>query len=347
MASNQPMTGRDVIPAGIDVRTIRKPINEAFASVPIELIGEGAATSTDGRRMSFTVAGEDIFYISLNNRTLTNGTYRYGWTAVNQDRETGNWTNCVRAGNATTDDWATELNNANVTVGDGARYMARTNPQSGRVTFFFKGSGGGGGSNHANCLFLVSTCQMHVESFVHFPLFPAETITNSTTPDRLRFYQVGGPGTCALLGSAENAEFGGALLSTITLTIDEVGTEYVYWRRNDGTLGYDAEVRLRLADWSLQGAIGYSANFEASGTQKIFAINWELPSPAATRMLANTTGTATLDRAYTNTTVGSITNITNPPPVPGFTFVSLVEYTDTTFATCKWGGTNPVIKVTW
>ena len=146
MASNQPMTGRDVIPAGIDVRTIRKPINQAFASVPIELIGEGAATSTDGRRMSFTVIPEDAFYIRLNNKTTVNGTIRYAWTAVNQDRDSGNWTNSVRAGNATTDDWAVELNNANLTVGTATRYPARVNPQTGRLTFF-QGSGSGNETN--------------------------------------------------------------------------------------------------------------------------------------------------------------------------------------------------------
>lgn len=141
MAANQPATGREVLPAGIDVRTIRKPINEAFASVPIELIGEGAATSTDGRRMSFTVIPEDTFYIRLNTKTTVNGTIRYGWVAVNQDRDSGNWTNCVRAGNATTDDWATELNNTDLTVGTATRYIARVNPQTGRVTFFFRNRG--------------------------------------------------------------------------------------------------------------------------------------------------------------------------------------------------------------
>lgn len=141
MAANQPTPGREVLPAGIDVRKIRKPINDAFASVPIELIGQGAATSTDGRRMSFTVLGEDAFYIRLNTKTTVNGTIRYGWTAVNQDRDSGNWTNCVRGGNSTTDDWATELNNTDLNVGTGTRYVARVNPQTGRVTFFFRNGG--------------------------------------------------------------------------------------------------------------------------------------------------------------------------------------------------------------
>jgi hypothetical protein len=149
MSSNQPMPGREILPAGIDVRKIRKPINDAFRSIPIELIGEGAATSTDGRRMSFTVMGEDAFYIRLDNKTTVNGTVRYAWKAVNQDRDTGNWTNSVRAGNATTDDFAVELNNANLTVGASTRYPARVNPQTGRVTFF-QGSGGGGGNTTVN-----------------------------------------------------------------------------------------------------------------------------------------------------------------------------------------------------
>ena len=145
MASNQPTPGREILPAGIDVRKIRKPINDAFRSVPIELIGEGAATSTDGRRMSFTVMGEDAFYVRLDNKTTVNGTVRYGWKAVNQDRANGDWANSPRAGNATTDDWATELNNANLTVGTATRYPARVNPQTGRVTFF-QGSGSSSGN---------------------------------------------------------------------------------------------------------------------------------------------------------------------------------------------------------
>ena len=142
MASNQPTTGREVLQAGVDVRKIRKPINDAFAAVPIEIIGEGAATSRDGRRMSFSVIGEDAFYIRLDNKTTVNGTVRYGWKAVNQDRDSGNWANSPRLGNATDDGWATELNNANLPTGTATRYPARVNPQTGRVTFF-QGSGGG------------------------------------------------------------------------------------------------------------------------------------------------------------------------------------------------------------
>jgi len=149
MSSNQPTPGREILPAGIDVRKIRKPINDAFRSIPIELIGEGAATSTDGRRMSFTVMGEDAFYIRLDNKTTVNGTVRYGWKAVVQDRANGAWANSPRTGNATTDDWAVELNNANLTVGASTRYPARVNPQTGRVTFF-QGSGGGGGNVTVN-----------------------------------------------------------------------------------------------------------------------------------------------------------------------------------------------------
>ena len=142
MASNQPTTGREVLQAGVDVRKIRKPINDAFAAVPIEIIGEGATTSRDGRRMSFSVIGEDAFYIRLDNKTTVNGTVRYGWKAVNQDRDSGNWANSPRLGNATDDGWATELNNANLPTGTATRYPARVNPQTGRVTFF-QGSGGG------------------------------------------------------------------------------------------------------------------------------------------------------------------------------------------------------------
>ena len=142
MASNQPAAGREVLRSGIDVRKIRQPINDAFGAVPIELIGEGAATSRDGRRMSFSVIGEDGLYIRLNDKTTVNGTVRYGFTAVVQDRETGNWANSPRVGNSTDDGWATEVNNANLTVGTATRYPARVNPQTGRVTFTQGGSGG-------------------------------------------------------------------------------------------------------------------------------------------------------------------------------------------------------------
>lgn len=146
MASNQPTTGREVLQAGVDVRKIRKPINDAFAAVPIEIIGEGATTSRDGRRMSFSVIGEDAFYIRLTERQQINGVHRYGWVAVNQDRDNGTWANSPRAGNATTVDWATELNDRSVSVSaehQTRRYPARVNPQTGRVTFFdIHGDGG-------------------------------------------------------------------------------------------------------------------------------------------------------------------------------------------------------------
>jgi hypothetical protein len=143
MSGNQPTTGREVLPAGIDVRKIRGPINDAFRAMPIELTAEGAVTSKDGRRASFSVLGEDLFYIRLDNKTTVNSTVRYGWQAVVQDRDTGNWANSPRLGNHTDDGWAVELNNANLAVGAATRYPARLNPQTGRVTFF-QGSGGGG-----------------------------------------------------------------------------------------------------------------------------------------------------------------------------------------------------------
>lgn len=150
MSGNQPTTGREVIPAGIDVRKIRKPINDAFAAMPTEIVSEGAATSRDGRRMSFSVIGEDIFYIRLTDRTHGGGgaPHKYSWVAVVQDRDNGTWENSPRTGN-TTDDWATELNNQNILPNTGDRFPARRNPQSGRVTFY-QGKGGGGGNFTAN-----------------------------------------------------------------------------------------------------------------------------------------------------------------------------------------------------
>lgn len=143
MTANQPTPGRDVLPAGIDVRKIRKPINDAFRSMPIEFTAEGAVTSRNGRGVSISVVGEDLFYLRLTNKTTENGTVKYGWTAVVQDRENGTWENSPRTGNATDSAWATELNNSNLTVGTATRYPARVNPQTGRVTFF-QGSGGNG-----------------------------------------------------------------------------------------------------------------------------------------------------------------------------------------------------------
>jgi hypothetical protein len=135
---------REPLKPGIDVRTIRQPINDAFAATPNEIIAQGAATSKDGRRVSFSVVGEDLFYLRLNAKDTSNTTIKYGWTMVQQDRDTGTWANSPRLGNTTDDSYAVELNNTDLTVGTAKRYPARLNPQSGRVTFRDATGGGGG-----------------------------------------------------------------------------------------------------------------------------------------------------------------------------------------------------------
>ena len=180
MASNQPTTGREVLPAGLDVRKIRKPINEAFASVPIEFIGEGAATSRDGRRLSFSVVGEDSFYIRVTDRQLINGVHRYSWDAMVQDRENGTWANSPRSGNATTDDWAVELNDRSVSVAvqhQTRRYPARVNPQTGRVTFFDIHGGTNGGNVTANSTETVLMILGDYETYKDCPNVPAKPPT--------------------------------------------------------------------------------------------------------------------------------------------------------------------------
>jgi hypothetical protein len=135
---------REPLKPGVDVRTIRKTINDAFAATPNEIIAQGAATSKDGRRVSFSVVGEDLFYLRLNAKDTSNTTIKYGWTMVQQDRDTGTWANSPRLGNTTDDSYAVELNNTDLTVGTAKRYPARLNPQSGRVTF--RDAAGGGGN---------------------------------------------------------------------------------------------------------------------------------------------------------------------------------------------------------
>lgn len=132
---------REVIKKGTDVRAIRKPINDAFAKVPARFISEGAATEQSGDTISFSVVGEDIFYIKLDSKTGTSP-IKYAWTMMVQDRDTGAWVASPRAGLTTDDSWAGELNNASLATGTGKRYPARFNPQTGRVIFDQGGTGG-------------------------------------------------------------------------------------------------------------------------------------------------------------------------------------------------------------
>lgn len=148
MAANQPASGRDIIKAGTDVRAIRKPINEAFRSVPREFITTGSASYVDGGRVSLASLGPDAFWLRLNSKDTGNTPIRYGWTQVWHNRTNGTWANLSVSGNSTDDGHAIELNNANLTVGSATRYPARLDPQSGRVTFF-QGNGGSGGTVNA------------------------------------------------------------------------------------------------------------------------------------------------------------------------------------------------------
>lgn len=132
---------REVIKKGTDIRTIRKPINDAFAALPTHIRAEGAASTTSGNTMSFSVVGPDIFFIRLDSKTGTSP-IKYAWTMMVQDRDTGAWTASPRAGLTTDDSFAVEINNASLTTGTSKRYAARVNPHSGRVTFDQGGSGG-------------------------------------------------------------------------------------------------------------------------------------------------------------------------------------------------------------
>ena len=146
MSGNRPTTGREVLKAGVDVRKIRGPINDAFSMVPREFIAEGGATYVDGGRVSLAMAGDDAFYVRLTAKDTGNTPIRYGWVAQNFDRTNGTWSNSTILGNSTDDGHAIELNNANLTLGS-TRYPARINPQSGRLTFFQTGGSGGGNVN--------------------------------------------------------------------------------------------------------------------------------------------------------------------------------------------------------
>ena len=132
---------REVIKKGTDIRTIRKPINDAFAALPTHIRAEGAASTTSGNTMSFSVVGPDLFYVRLDSKTGTSP-IKYAWTMMVQDRDTGAWTASPRAGLTTDDSFAVELNNGSVTTGTSKRYAARVNPHTGRVTFDQGGSGG-------------------------------------------------------------------------------------------------------------------------------------------------------------------------------------------------------------
>ena len=133
---------REVIKKGTDIRTIRKPINDAFAALPTHIRAEGAASTTSGNTMSFSVVGPDLIYIRLDSKTGTSP-IKYAWTMMVQDRDTGAWTASPRAGLTTDDSFAVELNNASLTTGTSKRYPARVNPHTGRVTFDQGGTGGG------------------------------------------------------------------------------------------------------------------------------------------------------------------------------------------------------------
>ena len=133
---------REVIKKGTDIRTIRKPINDAFAALPTHIRAEGAASTTSGNTMSFSVVGPDIIFIRLDSKTGSSP-IKYAWTMMVHDRDTGVWTASPRAGLTTDDSFAVELNNASLATGTSKRYPARVNPHTGRVTFDQGGTGGG------------------------------------------------------------------------------------------------------------------------------------------------------------------------------------------------------------
>lgn len=193
----------------------------------------------------------------------------------------------------------------------------------------------------------VSTCRIRLVSGVHFPGGTAATWTDGMTPDFLRLWNTTTSGSCAVLNVVDNPTFGYPIMQWTDVPFVAESSSYVRWQLPAVLNGINAEVRLNKSDWSIQGAISFQVYGAMSGTQFLFAINWQLDAVPSPRMTAGTHGAATLDRATSPAVATSIKTITNSPPASGYIFDTLVEYHDTNAPTCNWGGTNPVIEVDW
>lgn len=192
----------------------------------------------------------------------------------------------------------------------------------------------------------VSTCRVRLISGIHFPMSWAMW-NDWNTPDFLRLPQTAGPNTCAYLQAVDNPAFSYPIMQWVDVPYLTENADFVYWQTPLVPIGANAKVRLRKADWSIQGAISTRQTGVLSGIQYLFAINWQKDAVPVERMTAGTHGAATLNRSTTGLTPFEITTISNPPFAPGHVFNSLVEYHDSTVPLCVWGGTNPIIEVDW
>ena len=288
---------------------------------------------------------DEVYWIRLTGKTVIGGVNIYSWRRQVYVM-TGGGMAWVDSGDSGTfsENPAIGLNNEDRSTTDGKRYPAKYNADTSQWIFFLtlnsSGGGGGGGS-------YVAECRIRLISGVHFPGGSASTWTDWNTPNLLRFWNTTTEPTCAVLAAVDNPTFGYAIMQWATLPYHSETSAYVYWRLPTVSSGVNAEVRLDKSDWSIQGAISYQESSGFSGTQTLFAINWNLESSPSPRMTDGTTGSATLSKATSSTSPFAIKTISDPPPVPGYVYSTLVQYTDSNSPLCSWGGTNPVIEVEW
>lgn len=132
-------------------RLTASKLNDLAAGRPLSVAGQGIVNRSGGRD-ELELKPPEIIYIRLTEKDVSKTPVRYGWKEVDR---LGNPTATVSAtwGNMTdrkakmTDDYAIELNNANLSVTDNYIYRAERSPATGEWLFFLRKKPSGGGVN--------------------------------------------------------------------------------------------------------------------------------------------------------------------------------------------------------
>jgi len=288
---------------------------------------------------------EEVHWIRLTEKAVIAGVNTYAWRRQVYVM-TGGGMSWVDSGEFGTiaENPAIGLNNEDRPTNDGKRYPAKFNPDTVQWIFFLTLSVYGS-SYDGN---FVGSCKIRLVSLVHFPLVGgASTWTPDAGETGLRFPQVNSPGSCPSAMVANSATFADPLTSWIPLSVTSDNLSFVRWNAGGGPAGVSASVQLSKSDWSITGSVAFGEPSSLTTNSSLFAVNWNLQDPQIERMNAGTSGFAVLDRATTDENQFLLTTITNRPVAIGYLFDTLVEFNDTFFPTCSWGGTNPVLQVCW
>jgi hypothetical protein len=136
MTGNKPPAGQGPFQQG--ERLTAAKLNDWILRRPgVEVFGEG---HVEGGVVA--VDGRESMFIRLTEKNTANTPIKYGWKRVSR-MPNGTWANLTHTGNVT-NDYAVEINNANLTVNTTTVYQAGRSTTTGE--WLFQQTGGGGGN---------------------------------------------------------------------------------------------------------------------------------------------------------------------------------------------------------